>query len=58
MEAGALMPYTVRKRRNRSKPWALVNTATGKTVGTSSSRAKAQASVRARLAAEKGGRRG
>jgi hypothetical protein len=47
------MPYSVRKRGKR---WAIVNRDTGKTVGTSSSKSKAPASVRARNAGAHGWR--
>lgn len=43
------MPYTIRKRGKR---WAIINRDTGRTVGTSATKRKAQASVRARYAAE------
>lgn len=46
------MPWKVVKRSG-SKPWKIVKTTTGKVVGSSTSKAKAQASVRARYAHEK-----
>ena len=45
------MPYTIRKSGNRFR---IVRKDTGKVVGASSSRADAQASIRARLAGEHG----
>lgn len=42
------MPYTARKTKSKTKPYAIVNKATGKTVGRSTSKAKAQASARIR----------
>lgn len=45
------MPYTVKKVGSK---WKIINKNTGKTVGTSNSKAKADASVRARLAGEHG----
>lgn len=44
------MPYTVRKQGNK---WQIIKKTTGEVVGTSTSKAKAQASVRARYAGEK-----
>jgi len=41
------MPWTVKKSGNK---WAIVKKTTGKTVGISTSKAKANASVRARYA--------
>lgn len=46
------MPYKVVKRSG-SRPWKIVKTTTGKVVGSSTTKAKAEASVRARYAAEK-----
>jgi hypothetical protein len=43
------MPYKVQKSGDK---WKIINKNTGKTVGTSDSKAKADASVRARLAGE------
>ena len=43
------MPYAVKKQGTK---WAIVRSDTGKTVGTSTSKAKAYGSVRARMAAE------
>lgn len=48
------MPHTVRKRGNR---WLIVNQATGRIVGHSTSRRKAQASARIRDQAHGGRRR-
>jgi len=45
------MPYNIVKRGNKH---CIVNKRTGKTVGCSTTRAKAEASVRARLASEHG----
>ena len=45
------MPYTIAKRGNK---YAIINKQTGKVVGKSDTRAKAEASVRARLASEHG----
>lgn len=45
------MPYSVRKQGAK---WEIVKTSTGKVVGTSTSKTKAQASVRARYLAENG----
>lgn len=39
------MPYSARKRGAKSKPWAIVNTKTGKVVGRSTSKTKAQRSA-------------
>lgn len=46
------MPYKV-EHRSGAKPWKIVKTTTGKVVGSSETKAKAQASVRARYANEK-----
>jgi hypothetical protein len=46
------MPYTVKKGTG-AKPYKIVRKDTGKTVGSSTSAAKAKASVRARYANEK-----
>lgn len=43
------MPYAVKKRGTK---FAIVRKADGKVVGTSTSKAKAQASIRARMAGE------
>lgn len=43
------MPYKVVKRKGK-RPYKIVNKRTGKTVGSSTSKAKANASVRARYA--------
>ncbi len=45
------MPYKVVKRSG-SRPWKIVKTTTGKVVGSSTTKAKAEASVRARYMAE------
>jgi len=45
------MPYIIKKSGSKFK---IVNKETGKVVGTSDSRAKAESSVRARLAGEHG----
>lgn len=39
------MPYTVRKTKSKSKPYAIVNKSTGKTVGRSRSKRKAKISA-------------
>lgn len=49
------MPYAI-KKGSGSKPYKIVRKDTGKQVGSSTSRAKAQASIRARYANE--GKRG
>jgi hypothetical protein len=46
------MPYKIVKRTG-AKPWKIVNKDTGKVVGSSTSKEKAQASVRARYANER-----
>lgn len=46
------MPYTVKKIGNGKKPWKIVRTDTGKVVGSSETKIKAEASVRARYANE------
>ena len=43
------MPYKVVRRKGK-RPYKIVNKRTGKTVGSSTSKAKANASVRARYA--------
>ncbi len=48
------MPYLVRKRGSGVRPWKIINKSTGKVVGSSASRARAQASVRARNASHSG----
>jgi hypothetical protein len=45
------MPYKVVKRSG-AKPWKIINKNTGKVVGSSKTKAKAKASVRARYANE------
>lgn len=47
------MPWKVQKGSG-SKPWKIVKATTGKVVGSSTSKAKANASVRARYAHSKG----
>lgn len=46
------MPYSIRKTGGK-KPYKIVRKDTGKTVGSSTSKSKAEASVRARYAGEK-----
>lgn len=48
------MPVVVRKRGTGAKPYKIVEKHTGKVVGSSSTRAKAQASANARNAARHG----
>ena len=50
------MPWKVVKRGKGPKPFKIVNKNTGKTVGSSSSKAAAQRSVRARYAKYKPGK--
>lgn len=50
------MPWHVEKRGSGSRPWKIVKSNTGKVVGSSTSKAEAQASVRARYHAEGGGK--
>lgn len=50
------MPYTIRNAKTGEKPFKIINKNTGKIVGSSTSKAKAQASIRARYAGE--GKRG
>lgn len=47
------MPWKVR-HGSGAKPWKIVKTTTGKVVGSSTSKAKAKASVRARYAHSQG----
>jgi hypothetical protein len=47
------MPYTIR-RQGGPKPWKIIRKDDGRVVGSSDSREKAEASVRARLAGEHG----
>ncbi len=49
------MPVVVRKRSGK-KPWKVVEKSTGKVVGSSTSRVKAQSSANARNAARHGWR--
>ena len=46
------MPYSIQFRQG-GKPWKIVRKDDGKVVGSSTSKAKAKASVRARYAGEK-----
>lgn len=46
------MPYHVEKGGTGPRPYKIVKSATGQTVGSSSSRKNAEASVRARYAAD------
>ena len=46
------MPYRVVKRKGK-KPWKIIKSDTGEEVGSSTSKEKAEASVRARYAGEK-----
>lgn len=48
------MPYAVRKRGSGPRPWKIIRRDTGKVVGSSTSKAKAQASIRARYAGKHG----
>lgn len=48
------MPHVARKSKAKGTGWAVVNKATGKTVGRSKTKAKAQSSARARDAAAHG----
>lgn len=45
------MPYRIEKRSG-PRPWKIINVNTGKVVGSSTSKERAQASVRARHAAK------
>ena len=47
------MPYRIEKQKEK---FAIVNKSTGKVVGKSNTRAKAESSIRARLAGEHGWR--
>ena len=46
------MPYSIRKRKGR-KPWKIINTRTGRQVGSSTTKAKAKASARIRSRGER-----
>lgn len=46
------MPYIVRKRGKGKRPWKIIKKDTGKVVGSSTSKSKAEASVRARYSNE------
>lgn len=50
------MPYRIVKRTG-AKPWKIINRDRNEVVGSSTSKKKAEASVRARLAGEHGGLR-
>ena len=47
------MPYKIVKRTGK-KPWKIINKQTGKVVGSSTTKEKAQSSARARMAGEHG----
>jgi hypothetical protein len=47
------MPHAVRKTGSKSKPWAIVNRQTGKIVGHSRSKRKAQISASIRDSADR-----
>jgi len=47
------MPYRV-ERRTGERPYKIINKSTGKVVGSSASKQKAESSVKARLAGEHG----
>jgi hypothetical protein len=47
------MPWKVQKRGDGARPWKIIKTTTGEVVGSSTSKASALASVRARYRAEK-----
>lgn len=51
-EEEVVMPYKIIKRGGK-KPWKIINKNTGKVVGSSETKAKAQASVRARHAGKR-----
>jgi hypothetical protein len=48
------MPYKVIYRKGSDKPYKIVNRETGRVIGSSTSRGKAKASARARMAAHHG----
>ncbi len=48
------MPYRIEHRKGQKRPWKIINKITGKVVGSSKTKAKAEASIRARLAGEHG----
>jgi len=50
------MPYHIEHRGESSRPWKIVRSDDGKTVGSSTSRASAQSSINARMAGEHGWR--
>jgi hypothetical protein len=47
------MPYRIEHRTGQKRPYKIVNKNTGKVVGSSTSRTKAQASIRARHAGKR-----
>lgn len=47
------MPWIVKKRGKGKRPWKIIKETTGQVVGSSTSRAKAMASMRARYASER-----
>lgn len=47
------MPYKIEHRKGQKRPFKIINKNTGKVVGSSTSKKKAQASVRARYANER-----
>jgi hypothetical protein len=47
------MPYTIRKVKGAARPYKIVNKDTNKVVGSSKTKADAQASIRARYAGKK-----
>jgi hypothetical protein len=46
------MPYKIKHVKGDSRPYKIVNKETNKVVGTSKTKAKAEASVRARMSGE------
>ena len=48
----SIMPYTIRDTKTGKRPFKIINKNTGKTVGSSKTKAEAQASIRARYAGE------
>ena len=48
------MPYKIVYRKGDKRPWKIVKTTTGKVVGSSTTRANAVSSMRARYGAEHG----
>jgi len=47
------MPYSIKHVEGDKRPWKIVKSDTGKIVGSSTSKADAEASIRARWASEK-----